>query len=106
MMAVLLAIILAWRILILQLCCDKRCGQGNGGVFANPLQKLRGRYSGACPDTCRRCRAGRHTPDKNRRIALNVDNLFDRSYYASSYCQLWVAPGTTRTATLTLSYRR
>jgi iron complex outermembrane receptor protein len=46
-----------------------------------------------------------YAPDKRWRIALNVDNLFDRRYYASSYSQLWVMPGSTRTATATLSYR-
>ena len=44
-------------------------------------------------------------PDKRWRIALDVDNLFDRRYYASSYSRLWVMPGSTRTATATLSYR-
>jgi len=46
-----------------------------------------------------------YAPDKRWRVALNVDNLFDRRYYASSYSRLWVAPGSTRTATATLSYR-
>ncbi len=46
-----------------------------------------------------------YAPDKHWRIALNVDNLFDRRYYASSYSQLWVAPGSTRTVTATLSYQ-
>jgi iron complex outermembrane receptor protein len=46
-----------------------------------------------------------YAPDKRWRIALNVDNLFDRRYYASSYSRLWVMPGSTRTATATLSYR-
>jgi iron complex outermembrane receptor protein len=46
-----------------------------------------------------------YAPDKRWRIALDVDNLFDRRYYASSYSRLWVAPGSTRTATATLSYR-
>lgn len=41
------------------------------------------------------------TPSKRWRLALNVDNLFDRRYYASSYSRLWVAPGSTRTASLT-----
>ncbi|SDF83942.1 iron complex outermembrane recepter protein [Massilia sp. PDC64] len=44
-------------------------------------------------------------PDQRWRIALNVDNLFDHRYYASSYSRLWVMPGSTRTATATLSYR-
>ncbi|HEX8602387.1 MAG TPA: TonB-dependent siderophore receptor [Pseudoduganella sp.] len=40
-------------------------------------------------------------PSKAWRVALNVDNLFDRRYYASSYSRLWVAPGSTRSASLT-----
>ena len=46
-----------------------------------------------------------YAPDKRWRIALSADNLFDRRYYASSYSRLWVMPGSTRTATATLSYR-
>jgi len=45
------------------------------------------------------------TPSARWRLALNVDNLFDRRYYASSYSRLWIAPGRTRSATATLSYR-
>ncbi|KAF1022640.1 MAG: putative TonB-dependent receptor BfrD [Paracidovorax wautersii] len=36
------------------------------------------------------------------RVTLDVDNLFDKTYYASSYSRLWVAPGATRTITLGL----
>lgn len=46
-----------------------------------------------------------YAPDKHWRLALNVDNLFDRRYFASAYSQLWVAPGSTRSASATLSYR-
>jgi iron complex outermembrane receptor protein len=46
-----------------------------------------------------------YAPDKRWRLALNVDNLFDRRYFASAYSQLWVAPGSTRTASATVSYR-
>jgi iron complex outermembrane recepter protein len=46
-----------------------------------------------------------YAPDPHWRLALNVDNLFDRRYYASSYSRLWVAPGSTRTVTATLSHR-
>ncbi len=44
------------------------------------------------------------TPSKRWRLALNVDNLFDRRYYASSYSRLWVAPGSTRTASLAATH--
>jgi iron complex outermembrane recepter protein len=45
-----------------------------------------------------------YTPYRKLRIALNIDNLFNKAYYASSYNQVWVAPGTSRNATLTASY--
>lgn len=36
------------------------------------------------------------------RATLDVDNLFDRTYYTSSYSRLWVTPGTARTITVGL----
>lgn len=38
------------------------------------------------------------------RLSLNVDNLFDESYYPSSYSRVWVAPGTPRTTTVRATY--
>lgn len=46
-----------------------------------------------------------YSPTAKLRLALNVENLFNRSYYASSYSQLWVAPGAERTVTLNAHYR-
>ena len=46
-----------------------------------------------------------YAPNARLRLALNVENLFNRSYYASSYSQLWVAPGAERTVTLNAHYR-
>ncbi|CAN7220356.1 TonB-dependent siderophore receptor [Pseudoduganella sp. LjRoot289] len=46
-----------------------------------------------------------YAPNRQLRLALNIDNLFDRAYYASAYSQLWVAPGSARTVTATLSYK-
>ncbi|MGX9713937.1 TonB-dependent siderophore receptor [Janthinobacterium lividum] len=46
-----------------------------------------------------------YSPNAQLRLALNVENLFNRSYYASSYSQLWVAPGAERTVTLHAHYR-
>jgi len=43
-----------------------------------------------------------YSPSKATRVSLNVDNLFNKRYYASSYSQLWVAPGTERSVSLTL----
>ena len=36
------------------------------------------------------------------RLSLDVDNLFDTSYYTSSYSRVWVTPGSARSATLGL----
>ncbi|CAN7758805.1 MULTISPECIES: TonB-dependent siderophore receptor [unclassified Variovorax] len=36
------------------------------------------------------------------RATLDVDNLFDTTYYSSSYSRLWVTPGTARTITIGL----
>lgn len=33
------------------------------------------------------------------KVSANVNNLFDKKYYASSYAALWVAPGAPRTVT-------
>ncbi len=44
-------------------------------------------------------------PTKKLRIGLNIDNLFNKRYYASSYSQVWVAPGQERTITLNLNYK-
>ncbi len=39
-------------------------------------------------------------PNKTLRFSLDIDNLFDKTYYASSYDVYWVTPGTPRTITL------
>ena len=44
-------------------------------------------------------------PNPRLRFALNVDNLFDKQYYASSYSTVWVTPGATRTVRLDARYR-
>lgn len=43
---------------------------------------------------------------KTVRVSLNVDNLFDRTYYANSYSSVWIAPGLGRAVRvgLRLSY--
>ncbi|CAG9179273.1 TonB-dependent siderophore receptor [Cupriavidus respiraculi] len=42
---------------------------------------------------------------KQVRLTFNVANLFDRTYYASSYSPVWIAPGTGRTARLGVQLR-
>lgn len=43
-------------------------------------------------------------PSDALRVSLDVGNLFDTTYYASSYSTLWVAPGAARSVTLGLQY--
>jgi iron complex outermembrane receptor protein len=44
-------------------------------------------------------------PTRALRLTLTVDNLFDKRYYASSYNELWVAPGAERQVTLAATYK-
>ena len=46
-----------------------------------------------------------YAPDDKLRFALNVANLFDKTYYASSYSKVWVNPGTERKITLNARYK-
>jgi iron complex outermembrane receptor protein len=40
-----------------------------------------------------------YQPSEHVRVGIDVTNLFDKVYYASSYSQLWVQPGTPRRIT-------
>ena len=44
-------------------------------------------------------------PTRALRLSLTIDNLFDKRYYASSYNELWVAPGAERQITLAATYK-
>lgn len=39
-------------------------------------------------------------PNKTLRFSLDIENLFDKTYYASSYDVYWITPGAPRTMTL------
>ena len=39
------------------------------------------------------------------RLSLDVDNLFDTTYYSSSYSRVWVTPGTARNLSLGLQVK-
>lgn len=45
-----------------------------------------------------------YEPTKRLRLGVDVTNLFDVTWYASSYAALWVAPGAPRTVTGRISY--
>lgn len=44
-------------------------------------------------------------PRDELRLSLEVDNLFDETYYASSYDIYWITPGAPRTLTVGAQYR-
>lgn len=46
-----------------------------------------------------------YEPVEQVKLSVDVNNLFDKTYYASSYARLWVAPGTPRTITGHLTYK-
>ncbi|WP_026354063.1 TonB-dependent siderophore receptor [Massilia niastensis] len=46
-----------------------------------------------------------YSPSKKLRFSLNVENLLDRQYYASSYSQVWVAPGADRSVVFNAQYK-
>jgi iron complex outermembrane receptor protein len=37
---------------------------------------------------------------KTLRFTLDIHNLFDKTFYTSSYSRVWVTPGTARTITV------
>lgn len=43
--------------------------------------------------------------DKQTKLMVEVDNLFDKEYYTSSYSQAWVYPGSPRAFKATLQHR-
>ncbi|WP_029013242.1 TonB-dependent siderophore receptor [Niveispirillum irakense] len=43
-------------------------------------------------------------PTEQLKLSVDVNNLFDKRYYASSYARSWVAPGTPRTFTARIGY--
>jgi iron complex outermembrane recepter protein len=45
------------------------------------------------------------TPMKTLRLSLDVDNLLNKTYWASSYQQVWVNPGAERTVTAKIQYK-
>lgn len=48
---------------------------------------------------------GSYEPAVNMKLMLHVDNLFDKTYYPSSYSRFWVAPGAPRTYTVSAEYK-
>lgn len=46
-----------------------------------------------------------YSPVSKLRLSLDVDNLFNKQYYASSYQQTWVTPGDDRRVTFKAQYK-
>jgi iron complex outermembrane receptor protein len=48
---------------------------------------------------------GYWNPTAQLRVSLDVDNLFDKTYYTSAYNRVWVTPGSPRTVMAGLQYK-
>jgi iron complex outermembrane receptor protein len=46
-----------------------------------------------------------YSPTSRLRLSLDIDNLFNETYYPSSYQQTWVAAGEERRVTLKAEYK-
>jgi catecholate siderophore receptor len=46
---------------------------------------------------------GRPVADKHYKLQLNVENMFDRKYYASAHSDSNIMPGASRTLRVTLN---
>ncbi len=47
---------------------------------------------------------GSYSVTNNLKLSVNIDNLFDKEYFASSYHKWWTMPGSPRTYTLSVRY--
>ena len=48
---------------------------------------------------------GSYAVGKNFKFSLDIDNVFDKTFYTSSYSQMWVFPGNGRKVTLGAQYK-
>ncbi len=48
---------------------------------------------------------GSYAPTENWKFSAHIDNLFDKTYYPSSYSRFWVAPGEPRSYTVSAAYK-
>ena len=48
---------------------------------------------------------GSYQLDKHWRFTLDVDNVFDKVFYTSSYSQVWVYPGNGRKVMASAQYK-
>lgn len=48
---------------------------------------------------------GSYAIGKNWKFSLDIDNVFDKTFYSSSYSQMWVFPGNGRKVTLAGQYK-
>ena len=47
---------------------------------------------------------GSYAPNEHLKFSADIDNLFDKVYYPSSYARIWVAPGAPRSYTVRAVY--
>jgi len=48
---------------------------------------------------------GSYAPTESIKLSFDVTNVFDRTYYPSSYARLWVGPGAPRSYNVRAEYK-
>ena len=79
---------------------DAPCSAGIGVTYVDDRLGETGVPSFRLPSYTLMKLTGSYEPTEHLKLMLDVDNLLDEEYYASSYARLWVAPGSPRTYTI------
>ncbi|RXK12798.1 TonB-dependent siderophore receptor [Halarcobacter mediterraneus] len=88
---------------------DTLANNGSYGIGSNILYvgKRQGNYinSFTLPDYVTVGLTSYWQANENLKFKLNIDNIFDEDYIASSYDRSWVTPGSPRSFTLSMTYK-
>ena len=79
---------------------DAPCSAGIGVTYVDDRLGETGVPSFRLPSYTLMKLTGSYAPTEHLKLMVDVDNLLDEEYYASSYARLWVAPGASRTYTV------
>lgn len=83
----------------------RRAGIGGGLVYAGSRPGSQNDPDFELPSYITVQLRGYYNPVPELELSVAVHNLFDETYYRSSFFQNWVAPGAPRTVTMKLDYR-
>lgn len=84
---------------------ESRYTLGAGGTYVGKRLGETGVPSFVLPGYTLGRITGSWEPNESLKLTVDVENLFDREYYPSSYARLWVAPGEPRSYTIRALYR-